>query len=299
MGKDKTEMDYSRDYRIYDRDRSEQDGQEIDLKDLLFYILYRWRSLLLIAALAGILAGGYADRYNRGLPEKRTQMQRELEEQQRLVKEGKEKQQSVNYEQKKVEELQKGLDGLKERGVVKYGIIGIVGGIAILAFGYGFLGVFHERTLGEREILERYGHYLLGTLPRRRGRKRKELRGLDRLIAGKEGVSGRLTREEAYRIIAANITNLAKEGGVFLVTGTVGFEKIREFTQTLTPMLQKNTKLTAGADMNTTAETLKKLAECDAVILVEEREKSVGGEIRKELECAAALKKPVLGYVVV
>lgn len=71
MGKDKTEMDYSKNYRIYDRDRSEQDGQEIDLKDLLFYILYRWRSLLLIAALAGILAGGYADRYNRGLPEKK------------------------------------------------------------------------------------------------------------------------------------------------------------------------------------------------------------------------------------
>ncbi len=292
-------MNYGQDYCIYDRNRFEQNEQEIDLRDLLFYILYRWRSLLLIAVLTGILAGGYVVRYNSTLPEKRSQMQRELEEQQRLVKEGKEKQQSVNYEQKKVEELQKKLDGLKEHGVVKYGIIGIVGGTAALAFWYGFFGVLNERMLGEKEIRERYGHYLLGTLPRRRGRKGKELQGFDRLIAGKEGVSGRLTCEEAYRIVAANITNLAKEGGVFLVTGTVGIEKIQEFMQTITPQLQKNTKLITGADMNTTAETLKKLAECDAVILVEERGKSLGGEIRKELECAAALKKPVLGYVVV
>ena len=47
------------------------DEQEIDLKDLLFNILYKWRSLLGAAVLVGVLAMGYAAQYNAALPEKR------------------------------------------------------------------------------------------------------------------------------------------------------------------------------------------------------------------------------------
>lgn len=33
--------------------------QEIDLKDLLFAVLYRWRPIILLAIVLGVLLGGY------------------------------------------------------------------------------------------------------------------------------------------------------------------------------------------------------------------------------------------------
>ena len=81
------------------------------------------------------------------------------------------------------------------------------------------------------------------------------------------------------------------------MTGTVGIERLQELVEIISSQVE-NVALTAGADMNRTAGTLEALAECDAVILVEERGRSLRREIQKEQESIAALEKPVVGYLI-
>ena len=288
-------MDYSQNERMQYGSEYEQ---EIDLKDLMFHIFYRWRSLLLVSIIICALAGGYAMRYNADtLPEKRAGVQEKLEEQQRLAKEAQEKGGSSEQAQKQEQQLKTELEKLKEYSPVKYCSIGFAGGLFALAVVYGLSYVLSDRMRGARELRDRYGYYLLGTFPRRR--KGKALAGADRFLEKKEGISGRLTREEACRIVAVNITNLAKDGGVFLVTGTADMERLQELTKAILPQLQENVALMVGEDMNVTASTLEALAECDGVILVEERDRSLRGRVRTECESVAALGKRVVGYVVV
>ena len=48
-------------------DNSQRYEEEIDLKDLMLHILYRWRSVLVIAVLVCALAGGYAAIYDQNV----------------------------------------------------------------------------------------------------------------------------------------------------------------------------------------------------------------------------------------
>ena len=273
----------------------EEYEQEIDLRDLLFHILYRWRPVLLAAVLVCGLAGGYAALYNGViLPDKRADIQEQLEEQEGLLgalAEG----QSAEPIQAQISRLKEELGGLEKFCYGKYCILGFCGTVAVLVFCYGFSYVCSDKLRGERELRERYGYFLLGTLPRQK--RKGMLGGVDRLLEKWEGTADCITREEAYWIISINIINLAKTGGTFLVTGTVEEEKLREVTEVLSAQVE-NVTIVSGTDMNRTAATLEALAECDAVVLVEERGKSLRAEIHREQESIEALEKPVVGYVV-
>lgn len=250
--------------------------QEIDLRDLLFHILYRWRSIVLTGVLICGLAIGYAFVGNEG------KFFGEAQIGQADGAEGTEGAADANAADK--------------ADPVKYGVIGFAGGILLLIFLYAAGYVFSDKIRGERELRERYGYNLLGTLPKIR--KRVFLPGIDRMLEKLEGSAEPITEEEAYWIIAINIINLAKTGGTFLVTGTVALEKLQEITEVLSAQVE-NVTLMSCANMNRTASTLEALAECDAVILVEERGRSLRREIHREHESIAALEKVVVGYVAV
>lgn len=277
-------------------DYREEYEQEIDLKDLLFHILYRWRSLILAALLICGLAAGYVSYYNgTALPEEKTAIQAQLEEQTQLLGALQEGQPGEEI-QAEIMRLQEELDGLEKLSYAKYCGMGFVGAVFVLACLYGVSYVCSDKLRGERELRERYGYYLLGTFPRQERKSFLQIvdKGLERL----EGVSERIKPEEVYWIISINIINLAKTGGTFLVTGTVSIKKLQEFVDVVASQVE-NVTLTAGANMNATASTLEMLAECDAVILVEERGKSLRAKIHKEYESITALGKQVVGYVVI
>ena len=251
----------------------EEYEQEIDLRDLLFHILYRWRRILLAAVLVCGLAAGYAVFSNAASSAER----------------------NPQGEEPQAAEGEQGESAEKTADTVKYAAAGFLGGAFILTFWYGMGYVLSDKLRGERELRERYGYYLLGTVPRE-GKKR--LFGwIDRLLEKWDRGSEGITPEEACWIISINIINLARTGGTFLVTGTVEIERLQELVEIISSQVE-NVTLTAGADMNRTAGTLETLAECDAVILVEERGRSLRREIQKEQESIAALEKPVVGYVV-
>ena len=251
----------------------EEYEQEIDLRDLLFHILYKWRRILLAAVLVCGLAAGYAVFSNAASSAER----------------------NPQGEEPQAAEGEQGESAEKAADPVKYAAAGFLGGAFILAFWYGMGYVLSDKLREERELRERYGYYLLGTVPRER--KKRLFGGIDRLLEKWDRGSEGITPEEACWIISINIINLARTGGTFLVTGTVGIERLQELVEIISSQVE-NVALTAGADMNRTAGTLEALAECDAVILVEERGRSLRREIQKEQESIAALEKPVVGYLI-
>ena len=66
-------------------------------------------------------------------------------------------------------------------------------------------------------------------------------------------------------------------------------------------MLQKELKdyeLVVGANMLESAETLRKLPECDGVVLVEQEGFSSYADLTQEIEKVKSMDKPVVGCVV-
>lgn len=56
--------------------------------------------------------------------------------------------------------------------------------------------------------------------------------------------------------------------------------------------------LSVGGNLGRDAQAIKKAASCDAVIIVEKRNKSGFGEIEQELDVIRSLGKKVLGCIV-
>lgn len=248
----------------WEKYRSEYE-QEVDLRDLIFYCFYRWRSILLIALAGCILASIYAA------------------DKTKVAGSG------LNLWQQ--------LWGGGNSNLTRWAATGFVIGIFAGIFCYAICYTISDKIRGERELKERYGYHLLGVFYHRK--RRRFLSCIDCWLRKWERYSGQVTEEETYRIVAANITNLAKEGGMFLVTGTVAPEKIQEFIGKIISQLNENVILAAGYDMNENADTLETLAECDAVILIEERDKSLRKKIQNEQDSIVALGKRVIGYVLI
>lgn len=245
--------------------------QVVDLKDLLFHILYRWRSVLVVAILVCALMAGYAV-----LSNERNSAER------------------IPTVQTEVAEGEEPPEEPKTMSPVKYAVIGFVAGIFVMVFLYGMAYVLSDRLRGERELGERYGYLLLGAFPR--SGKRRLLGVIDRMLVRAEGVSEGIETDEVYRIVATNIVNLAGDCRNVLVTGTVDADRLEEFTEVVASQVE-GVELVMGTNMNMTASTLEALAACDAVILVEEKNRSLRAKIQKEQESIAALNKPVVGYV--
>ena len=144
----------------------EEYEQEIDLKDMLFHILYRWRSILLAMILVGVAAIGYVVVYNLiTLPGERAEVRGEMQEQMRVLEEleGVEAEQqdaaAITEVKDRIQLLDEQLGELQNLSPVKYGAIGIAVGLFGMMFLYGIAYVLSDKLRGERELLERYGYH--------------------------------------------------------------------------------------------------------------------------------------------
>lgn len=256
---------------------SKEYEQEIDLKDMLFYVLYRWRSVLLIAIVVCMLSGGYTIVYNHLISTS-------------IIIDSTEKQDTL--EDDVTEEIKE----YEKRNPIKHVIIGFVMGIFGTTIWYTIFYLLNGKMHGEREIHDKYGYYLLGTIPRKG--KKKFLSCIDYWLEMIEGTSEGISENEAYQIVAIKVTNLSQKGETILVTGTIAREKLQSFMNMIALQI-KDVTLLMGSNMNTTVNTLELLTTCDKVILVEENDKSCRAKIQKEYESLAVLGKQVLGYVIV
>ena len=119
---------------------------------------------------------------------------------------------------------------------------------------------------------------------------------IDRFINRLENIERIAKEGEAYRLISVNISSLAGQNRNILLTGTIDTNQLQKLTEAISPLLNE-LKLLAVSNISLTANSLKELTACDAVILVEERQKSRMDCIQREQDLIITLRKPVLGYI--
>ena len=178
---------------------------------------------------------------------------------------------------------------------VKFALIGSVGGAFLLAFYFCMIYVLSGKLHTDDELKDRFRVKILGVfaLPVKTG----VLCGIDRWLERLEGKAARPSEEAVLKRVALNIQNYVGEAKKLLLTGTVSEDILKDLAGKLSESLP-GIQLVAGADMNKAADTLRLLAECDGVILVEKREASKCAQIQKEKESIDALKKPIIGCMV-
>lgn len=213
-----------------------------------------------------------------------------------------------NY-QKLLTEKEKALKDLKEPEVpttlsrrevakvgIKYAVLGGVMGGFLIVFLYGVLYLMGPKLRSEEAMKSQYGFRVLGafSLPERTG----FLCGIDRWLERLEGTAERPSEDTVLRRAAVNIWNYAGEAKEILVTGTVALERLQELCDRLAENLD-GIRLVPCENLNVNTDTLKRIAECEGVVLIEERGVSLNREIMKEKEVLDSLKRNVIGCIVV
>ncbi len=203
----------------------------------------------------------------------------------------------ANYE-KMLIEYQGNLENLERpippSGLKKYIVIGFIIGVFLTVCLYGSAYIFGGRLHNGNEIKNKYNYPLLGILPQYS--KFTPAAFIDRFINRLENIERIAKEGEAYRLISVNISSLAGQNRNILLTGTIDTNQLQKLTEAISPLLNE-LKLLAVSNISLTANSLKELTACDAVILVEERQKSRMDCIQREQDLIITLRKPVLGYI--
>lgn len=182
------------------------------------------------------------------------------------------------------------------KSAIKYAVLGGVLGAFMVVFFICVAFLMSDKLVSEKELKRRYGVMVLGVF--RRQNKRKFLPGIDRWLDKLEGTAAREQEDsQAFEVAAANALNYMEGVKEVLLVGTVDAAAMDMIQNGLSGHLS-GTVLTVGGNLGKDAQAIKKAASCDAVIVVEQRNKSLFGGIEQELDVVRSLGKKVIGCIV-
>lgn len=208
---------------------------------------------------------------------------------------------SLKDKTKELEELEEPANTLlSKRSIlkssIKYAFLGGVLGVFMVVFFICVVFLMSDKLVNEKELKRRYGIMVLGVF--RRQEKKRLFSFVDRLVDRMEGTAEReLADAQTFEVAAANAGNYIEDSRNVLLVGTVADQAIKMVQDGLAPLLNGVT-LSVGGNLGRDAQAIKKAASCDAVIVVEKRNKSGFGEIEQELDVIRSLGKKVIGCIV-
>lgn len=205
-----------------------------------------------------------------------------------------------------LEEKQKELDDMEEpknysssrklavKSGIKFFILGgLVGGFMAVFFVCAVF-IVGDTVYSAKELKKRFGVTILGALPIKKGKAQCKVdawlnRMEGRAVSGNEAVE--------FSLIAANIRNYTDNMSTILVTGSADAAVVKQAADKLIAELPEM-KVLAGGNMLEDVDTLKRLPECDGVVLIEQCRDSKYSVVGLEMERITDLQKRVVGCVV-
>ena len=176
---------------------------------------------------------------------------------------------------------------------IKYGGIGGVLGAFMAVFFVCIGFVMSDKVYSAKELKYRFKIKILGRLPLAGGKAGR----IDKWLNGLEGRASGDNEDEEYGLISANICNYMEGARSLLVIGSAAEPHIDEAVSQLSSRLP-GIKVMTGGNLLKDARGLKKLPECDGVILIEQCGKSLYSDVEQEIEKASDLQKLVVGCIV-
>lgn len=206
---------------------------------------------------------------------------------------------SLETKQKSLEDMEEPEKTVSSRTAalksgIKYAILGGVLGGFVVVFFVCVAFLLSDKVYSARELKNRYKIKILGTMPIK---NRKVFGKIDAWLNRLEGRANSVDEEAEYALIAANIRNYAENMKSILVTGSVDAAVLQTVADKLSSDLD-GVDMVVGGNMLQDVETIKKLPECDGVVLVEQCMSTKYSTVELEIERTTDLQKSVVGCVV-
>ena len=178
---------------------------------------------------------------------------------------------------------------------IKYAAVGGLGG--------GFLGILwacalfmiSDRLPNEAVLKEKFGVRVIGNC--RKTSEKNNRTFIDGWIDHIEGIKkSEFDEEKALDFAAANLDSCAKNGEKILLVGTLPDVIIHQIFDKLSKYVkQKNYILVEGGNPIENPETIRRIAEADSVVFVENKEETRKTQFLRALEMVKMQKKDVIG----
>lgn len=262
---------------------------EIDLIDLMFYCLKRWRGIVICMILFATFAGVY--KYQVTVEE--NQMKREEQIKQDIAKPIDEETQ-IESEPIVIEN--------PISSAISSAIIGLFSGMFLVCFVHCMKYIMSGKLQNINNFQEKYGMDLLGVV-RESESSKKIFRFMDRWICRlEEGPNMKIEREEQIKIAAVNVQaaihrNTEREIRRIMLVGTVACDDVIEICQKLIKEIEETT-FSPYKQIIFYATDLKKLENYEGVIFIEKKGKSYEKLIRQERKLALDRNVNILGTIV-
>ena len=185
---------------------------------------------------------------------------------------------------------------------IKYGVVGMAGGIFLMILLYAVRILLKGRILTDDELTLAYGVRNLLTFPAGKGRKEKRF-PVDRLVESLINDSPDMSVAEACDVLIAKaeaFTGASSQNKNIMLTGTIGEGRLNSFASTLSKRAKESgspLSFSAAPGIDRNASAVRSLRNADACIVVEEIGGSVYREASQEVELILASGTPLLGTV--
>lgn len=267
-----------------------QEVNEIDLIDLMFYCLKRWRWIIVGMVIFGVFAGIY--KYQAAIED--NQVKKEEQIKQAMV-EPVEGETTVESEPIVFEN--------PVSSAVKFAIVGMVGGICLICLLFCMNYVMSGKLQSERNFQKKFGMPLLGRI-RKKETKRKIFGFVDRWICRlEEGPYAKIPRNEQIKITAVNIQSAIHRNSEekikrVMIAGTVANDDVIEICEWLAEEIEDVT-FSPHRQIVFHAAALKRLEYYEGVLFVEKKGESYERLIEEERELTMDRDIRILGTIII
>lgn len=266
-----------------------QEVNEIDLIDLMFYCLKRWRLIVVGMVLFAILAGVY--KYQATIEENKVKKEEQIKQ---AMAEPVEGETTVESEPIVFED--------PAFSAVKFAIVGMVGGVCLICLLFCMNYVMSGKLHSERNFQKKYGMPLLGVI-RKKETKRKIFGFVDRWICRlEEGPYAKIPRNEQIKIAAVNVQSAIQRSSEekikrVMIAGTVASDDVIEICEWLAEEIEDVT-FSPYRQIVFHAAALKKLEYYEGVLFVEKVGESYEKLIKEEKRLVDGRKVEILGIII-
>jgi len=264
-----------------------QEVNEINLIDLMFYCLKRWRWIVVCMIFFAVIAGIY--KYQATITE--NQVKKEEQSHQSVTKsvEGEAVPEPIVFED-------------PVSSAVSFAAVGMIGGAGLVCFVCCMRFIMRGKLQRENNFQEKFGMPLLGVI-RKSESKKKVFRFVDRWIRKlEEGPYAKIPRKEQIKIAAVNVQaaihrNPEEKIKRVMLAGSVSGDDVIEICEQLAEEIEDVT-FSPYRQVVFHAAALKKLEYYEGVLFIEKKGESYERLIRQEKKLAADRNIKVLGAVV-
>lgn len=268
-----------------------QEVSEINLIDLLFYCLKRWRWIVVCMIFLAVVAGVY--KYQATLAENQVKKEQQLKQ---SLAEPVEGETGIAAENEPI------VFEDPVSSAVTFAIIGMIGGACLVCLICCMNYVMSGKLQDISNFQQKFGMSLLGTI-RRNGTKRRLFGFIDRWVCRlEEGPYAKIPRKEQIKIAAVNVQsaihrNPEEKIKRVMMTGSVAEDDVIEICEQLAEEIGE-VAFSPYRQIVFHAAALKKLEYYEGVLFIEKRGESYERLIRQERELALDRRVKVLGVIV-